>query len=109
MAPLRRKRDNGACYLCEEIAVDELSKALDGISYEWLMAQHPGLVAAIEAELGRGVTPARIKQRVLLHTQRLELALRCEQAARHMMSDDSITDLTGVDAQPAGIGSRTAG
>jgi hypothetical protein len=95
--------------LCEEIAVDELSKALDEISYEWLMAQHPGLVAAIEAELSRGVTPPRIKQRVLLHTQRLELALRCEQAARHMMSEDSITDLTGVDAQPAGIASRTAG
>jgi hypothetical protein len=89
--------------------VDELNRALDEISYEWLMAQHPGLVAAIEAELGRGITPIRIKQRVLLHTQRLELALRCEQAARHMMSGGSITDQIGIDALPASVNPRTAG
>lgn len=64
-----------------------LGKALDEISYEWLMSQHPNLAVAIEDEVREGATPAKIKHFVLLQTQRLELALRCEQAARHLTAE----------------------
>ena len=62
----------------------QLGLALDQISYEWLAEAHPDLAEAIESEVSQGATPERIKHFVLRHTQRLELALRCEQAARHM-------------------------
>ena len=65
-------------------SMEQLDKALDFISYEWLAEQHPQLVEAIEAELRGGATPRQIKHAVLSRAQRIELALRCEQAARHL-------------------------
>jgi hypothetical protein len=67
--------------------MEALNKALDAISYEWLMEQHPLLVEAIESELKKGATPRGIKHAVLSQTQRLELALRCEQTARHLVRE----------------------
>ena len=60
--------------------------ALDRISYEWLATQFPDLVTAIEQDMARGATPAAIKFLVSRHVgpDRDGLALRCEQAARHM-------------------------
>lgn len=64
-------------------AMLDLSKELDAISYDWLVAQHPGLVDAIERAVAQGVGAIDIKHAVLRQTGRLELALRCEQAARY--------------------------
>ncbi len=60
-----------------------LDGALDEVSYQWLASEHPPLVEAIGEELKRGLTPRQIRLRVQDRTDRRELALRCEQAARH--------------------------
>lgn len=67
--------------------MDSLGRALDKVSYEWLTEAYPELVEAIEAEVAQGATPTQVKRFVLGHTQRVELALRCEQAARHIAGD----------------------
>ncbi len=67
--------------------MEVLDKALDAISYDWLMSQHPQLAEAIEAEVNRGATPDQIKRAVMLRTQRVELALRCQQAARYLVGE----------------------
>lgn len=64
-----------------------LTKALDASSYEWLVSNHPAIAEALEHEVREGATPAQIRRRVLSHTQRLELALRCEQAARWLAEE----------------------
>lgn len=63
--------------------MDALNKALDEISYEWMLENFPKVAEAIEAELAKGKTPIDIKRAVMARTGRLEFALRCEQAARH--------------------------
>ena len=62
--------------------IDKLTQALDEVSYEWLLTQHPQLAAAVASEVEAGATPVEIRRRVMAHCQRWELALRCEQAAR---------------------------
>ena len=62
----------------------EIDRELDGIGYEWLGDTHPRLLQAIEREVARGADPQHIRRRVLDRTDRRELALRCEQAARHV-------------------------
>lgn len=61
-----------------------LARTLDKESYEWLTGYHPEIVEAIETEVSAGHRPEEIKLFVLRQTARLELALRCEQAARHI-------------------------
>jgi len=68
-------------YVRELTAIGE---ALDGISYQWLCDNHPRLAEAIETEVRMGATPDIVRRYVMRQTQRLELALRCEQAARHL-------------------------
>jgi hypothetical protein len=63
--------------------MDVLNRALDEISYEWLLEHFPAVAEAIEAELAQGATPTGVKRAVMARTSRLEFALRCEQAARH--------------------------
>lgn len=65
-----------------------LGEALDAASYDWLVEQYPDIAEAIESALARGATPRQIKHYVLGQTGRLELALRCEQAARHAGRND---------------------
>jgi len=59
-----------------------IGAALDEISFDWLSDYHPVLAEAIEAAVGRGVDAQQIRRYVMAQTQRIELALRCEQAAR---------------------------
>ena len=61
-----------------------IGKALDEISWQWLSDNHPGLAEAVEDAVSLHVTPGRIRRYVILHTDRYELALRCEQAARYL-------------------------
>ena len=63
--------------------MDALNRALDELSYEWMLEHFPAVADAIEAELAQGATPTAIKRAVMSRTGRLEFALRCEQAARH--------------------------
>jgi hypothetical protein len=64
---------------------DALIEALDRMSYEWLMTNAPELVVAISNELP-SMTPQGIRFIVQRHVgpDREGLALRCEQAARHI-------------------------
>lgn len=63
-----------------------LTAALDRMSYEWLATNAPDLVVAIEQELRSGAQPEAIRFVVQRHVgpDREGLALRCEQAARHL-------------------------
>lgn len=64
--------------------------ALDADSYEYLADANPELLAAIEKEVQRGLSPLEIKRMVTLHVgyDRLALALRCYQAARFIAKGD---------------------
>lgn len=63
-----------------------IGAALDAISWEWINDNHPELAEAIEIEVARGASPAAIRRFVMARTQRIELALRCEQAACHLVA-----------------------
>ncbi len=61
-----------------------LTRALDQESYEWLSANQPDILRALEVEIRNGNTPYQAKMLVLQHSGREELAQRIEQAARHI-------------------------
>lgn len=62
-----------------------LARVLDAESYEWLGGHHPDVLEAIEKEVSASQPPRDIKQFVMMHTLRPELAQRCYQAARHIL------------------------
>lgn len=64
--------------------MQSLANVLDAESYEWLGGHHPDVLDAIEKEVTGGQQPKDIKQFVMMHTLRPELAQRCYQAARHI-------------------------
>lgn len=70
----------------KQIAMPSLQEALDAESYEWMAERAPGILKALEREVAGGKTPDQIRLFVLLHTSRPELAQRCEQVARHIVS-----------------------
>ena len=74
-----------------EINMDRLTsigKALDEISWEWLSDNYPVLATAVEEAVKLNVTPDEVRRYVMWHVDRYEIALRCEQAARHLRGDD---------------------
>lgn len=64
--------------------MNTLARVLDAESYEWLAGHLPEVLAALEAEVAAGRNARDIKQFVVMHTLRPELAQRCYQAARHI-------------------------
>ena len=64
--------------------MNALAKVLDAESYEWLGGHHPDILDALEKEVVAGQSPRDIKQFVMMHTLRPELAQRCYQASRHI-------------------------
>jgi len=68
------------------VTMPGLQQALDSESYEWLAANSPVILQAVEREVAGGRTPEQIRLFVLLHTGRMEIAMRCEQVARHVMT-----------------------
>lgn len=62
----------------------DLDRAIDEESWLWLQDNAPGYADAVTAEVNRGHKPADIRQRFMRLTQRPALALRLEQAARHL-------------------------
>lgn len=66
----------------------DLQRALDAQSYEWLAENMPDVFKALETEVNNGASPEEAKLFVLNNYARPELALRIEQAARHMSRKD---------------------
>lgn len=67
-----------------QIDFPDLDAVIDKESWQWLQDNAPPYADAIAAEVKRGHKPADIRQRFMRLTQRPALALRLEQAARHL-------------------------
>jgi hypothetical protein len=67
-------------------ALPKLSAAFDAESWEWLQENRVALATALKSEVDRGATPEQIRYFVMNYAQRAEIALRLEQAARHLRS-----------------------
>lgn len=63
----------------------EIEAAIDAESADWLEEANRALYDAIVAGVRRGATPAQIRRFVMYRCGREALALRCEQAARHLV------------------------
>ena len=61
-----------------------IGEPIDEESWEWLRDSLPALAEGVRTEVGKGATPEQVRVYVLDRTERRELALRCEQAARHL-------------------------
>lgn len=70
--------------MSQKLTMPRLGAELDKESYLWLAANHPNILEAIEAEVGTGRTPQDVRLFVTRQTGRLEIAMRCEQAARYV-------------------------
>ena len=70
--------------MSKTIDYPDLDAAIDAESWQWLQDAAPGYADAIAAEVRRGHAPGDIRQRFMRLTQRPALALRLEQAARHL-------------------------
>jgi hypothetical protein len=68
-------------------ALEELGQALDSESHEWLLTQHPLIADRVEKAVSKGHTPEEIKWAVLRRTGRIEIAIRCELAARWLVGE----------------------
>lgn len=70
--------------MSKTIDYPDLDAAIDAESWQWLQDAAPGYADAIAAEVRRGHAPGDIRQRFMRLTQRPALALRLEQASRHL-------------------------
>ena len=66
----------------DRLRLPVIGRALDEISWDWISDNHPLLAEAIQTETQHGADPDQIRRYVMQQTQRTELALRCQQAAR---------------------------
>ncbi len=66
--------------------VNPLLEAVDMDAYQWLTAQSPYYLTAIERSIQDGMTPDEIGRMVSVNVgpDRQQLALRCLQAARYI-------------------------
>ena len=62
----------------------DLDAAIDAEAWQWLKDAAPVYADAVALEVQRGHTPDDIRQRFMRLTQRQPLALRLDQAARHL-------------------------
>ncbi len=69
--------------------LEKLGWAIDAQSHEWLAVHLNDVLTGVEDALKQGEAPHEIKRFVLIQTGRIELALRCEQAARHIKRIDN--------------------
>lgn len=70
----------------QKVMMGALQNAFNKESYLYLEREQPEILAAIEAEIANGHTPDEIKRFSLQWTCRFEIAMRCYQAARHIVS-----------------------
>jgi hypothetical protein len=65
-----------------------IDDAIDAESWEWLQDNAPELATAVYKEVQAGANPDEIQRHIMRRTQRPALALRCEQSARHLVSEE---------------------
>ena len=70
--------------MSKTIDFPDLDAAIDAEAWQWLQDAAPVYADAVALEVKRGHTPSDIRQRFMRLTQRPALALRLEQAARHL-------------------------
>jgi hypothetical protein len=70
--------------MAKKVQMQKLGEVLDQESYSWLAANHPQILEAVEVEVAAGKSPDEIRFFVLMRTGRVELAARCQAAARHV-------------------------
>jgi hypothetical protein len=70
---------------------EALQHAINFESYEYLESYNPYLLDAVEVAVSRGMTPAEIgkSMRRMVGSDRLPIALRCEQAAAHVVAQQA--------------------
>lgn len=61
-----------------------LEEAINEESYNWVSENYPALAKALEEEVKAGGKPEDIRRFIVAQTQREALALRLEQAAKHL-------------------------
>lgn len=64
----------------------ELSTALDAESWDWLSENAPDIARGVALAVTRKQQPSDVRRFVAGRTGRFELAMRCEQAARYLMT-----------------------
>lgn len=71
------------------VEMPEIEAAIAEESWEWLQDNAPKLATAVRAEAARGRTPEQVRRFVLAKVglHRLALAVRCEQAAAHLVAE----------------------
>ena len=64
----------------------ELDGVLDEESWDFLWTNYPPLAVAVQTAVQKGLTPGDIRRRVVerMGQHREALAIRCENAARHL-------------------------
>ena len=65
---------------------ETLGVALDAESWNWISETLPEIASAVQSATISGASPDDIRRFVAGHTQRYDLARRCEQAARHLLT-----------------------
>ena len=63
-----------------------LRESLDAESWDWLSETMPNVAAGVSVAVDAKQSPADIRRFVAGQTGRIELSLRCEQAARHLLT-----------------------
>jgi hypothetical protein len=62
-----------------------IDAAINGESWEWLRENLPVLAGAVSLEIKNGATADDVRLYVMRRTQRPALAMRCSQAAAHLI------------------------
>lgn len=70
-------------------SMQELQRALNQESLDWMSSQHPELVDAIEKAVKAGATPEQVRLAVIRHAgpARTEIAKRAELVARALVGE----------------------
>ncbi len=63
-----------------------LDQAINEESWQWLDDNAPIYAKAVQKEVANGRTPEQIRYYFMKRTQREAMAMRCEQAARHLQA-----------------------
>ena len=63
-----------------------LRESLDAESWDWLTETLPGVAEGVSVAVASKQSPGDIRRFVAGTTGRIELALRCEQAARYLLN-----------------------
>ena len=66
------------------VSMRAIGAVLDEMSWNWLQDNEPELAGAVREVVEAGAKAEDIRSYVMRMTERRELALRCEQAARHL-------------------------